>query len=421
MAAPAPAPAKRAPGAVLGTKRSAVQSAPDPDFDDVEPIRSAGAVAKERRLTREQRARKRDPEAAANGKEPVRIGTGVAGQAAASSVAVAVPAAARNASDTNSESDAPQRRMTQRRPAMPEAKVIAASGWDQAGVRLAVLPNATEDQKLHIFYLDSVDDTAVMAADEVRDMEKHLRQCGYDHVFQDDQQTGHLRLRLDIHNPTPTDHINLCAYAEHAAFKMCEMFRIESKRAYGGHPLRFDTPDWLEAKENVAHHMLRRSHYEWGGGIFAHDEGVGEWFDDNDYGVDPEDTTITYDPEDTDKQFPMYHLRTTPVAFAFVDGARGDNGGGEWARLMAHWSAYMIDALEASAGEPKDNPLGPHQGDERAVGRKLRRDVAPPTDERFRSFLDAVDRLMRQPGRRSVPLLNEKTRELWAKYVVGGG
>lgn len=366
----------------MGTQRSAVQAAPDPDFDDVRPIRSASAVAKERRDTREKRARDED-----------------AGSMTVTTV----------------------RRIAARRPAVPEAKVVAASGWDQAGVRLAVLPPATDDEKLYVFYLDSVDDSDELPADQVRDMEDHLRQCGYEHVFQDDQLTGHLRLRLDIHNPTPTDHTNLCVLAEHAAFKICEMFRIGFKRAYGGHPLRFDTPEWLETKENIWQHGLRRSHYEMGGGIFAHEEDVGEWFDDNDYGVDPEDTTITYDPEDTEKQFPMYHLRKTPVAFAFVDGARGDNGGGEWARLMAHWTAFMIDAMEAGASDPKDNPLGPHQGDERAVGRKIRRDVAPPTDPRFGRFLGAVERLMRQPGRRSVPGLNEKTRELWAKHVVGAG
>ena len=55
-------------------------------------------------------------------------------------------------------------------------------------------------------------------------------------------------MRLDIHNPTPIDHTNLCVLAEHAAFKICEMFRIVSKRAYN--PLRFDTPDWLERNEN---------------------------------------------------------------------------------------------------------------------------------------------------------------------------
>lgn len=382
MAAPAPAPAKREPGAILGTQRSAVQAEPDPDFDDVEPIRSASAVAKERRDTREKRARDED----------------------AGSTMVTVV-----------------RRIAARRPAMPETKVVAASGWDQAGVRLAVLPPATDNQKLCVFYFDCVDDSAALPSDQIRDMERELRRCGYEHVVQDDGVTAQGRLHLDIDNPTPTDHTNLCVLAEHAAFKICEMFRIGFKRAYGAHPLRFDTPDWLERSENVVQHGLRRSHYEMGGGIFAHGEDVGEWYDDNDYGVDPQDTTITYDAQDVDKQYPMYHLRKTPVGFAFIDGAAGDSGGGEWARLMAHWTAFMIDALEASASEPKDNPLGPHQGDERAVGRKLRRDVAPPTDPRFGSFLDAVERLMRQPGRRSVALLNEKTRELWAKHVVGAG
>lgn len=377
-----PAPAKREPGAILGTQRSAVQGEPDPDFDAVQPILSASAVAKARRDTREKRARSEELHSA-----------------------LATTA----------------RRVAVRRAAMPETKVVAASGWDQAGVRLAVLPPASEDQKLWVFYFDCVDDSAVLPADQVRDMERELRACGYEHVVQDNIQETQGRLRLDIHNPTLTDHTNLCVLAEHAAFKICEMFRIVSKRAYGAHPLRFDTPEWLARNENLVQHGLRRSHYEMGGGIFACGEDVGEWYDDNDYGVDPPDTAITYDSEDKEQQFPMYHLRKTPVGFAFVDGARGDNGGGEWARLMAHWTAFMVDALEASASEPKDNPLGPHQGDERAVGRKLRRDVAPPTDPRFGSFLNAVERLMRQPGRRSVALLNEKTRELWAKHVVGTG
>lgn len=42
----------REPGAILGTTRSAIQSEPDPDFDNVQPIRSTSTVAKERRATR---------------------------------------------------------------------------------------------------------------------------------------------------------------------------------------------------------------------------------------------------------------------------------------------------------------------------------------------------------------------------------
>ena len=48
----------REPGASLGTTRSAIQSEPDPDFDDVQPIRSTSTVAKERRATRNDVAKR---------------------------------------------------------------------------------------------------------------------------------------------------------------------------------------------------------------------------------------------------------------------------------------------------------------------------------------------------------------------------